>query len=132
MSVEKERMQLQKKILEIDRQMGLEVEKTKGRVPRLKPPTPFPIGLIVATAVLFGAWMFGPGFLPAMAQYKMWVFYAACFSAVVVVLRLAMWAMSKVNQRRTRNFVEGEESDKVRQLRRQRDELQRRLQELNK
>jgi hypothetical protein len=130
MANEKERMQIQKKIMEIDRQMGLEIENKTGRVPKLPRMVPFPTVLWITTALLFAAWMFGGQFLAPLAEYKMYIFYAACVGALIAVLKTVWFLVvrAKLATVRTHNV---EESDKVQELRRVRDELQKRLQDLN-
>lgn len=64
-----ERQALQKKIAELDRQLGLAFEEQKGRIPRVRPSeTGFPLGSWVVTAIV-GAWyFFGNAIVPDFHQ----------------------------------------------------------------
>jgi len=129
----KERMALQKQIADLDRQMNDEVA-SHGRSPHMDVSSvTFPVSYWVGTAVLIGWALFADGFGGAIGQvYKMsmpWVLYLGLLLALFTVIATIKWFLRKIKGAKA---YDRSESAKIIALRRQRDELHRKLEELNK
>lgn len=132
MANEKERMELQKKILEIDRQMGLEIEKKGGRVGRAPKQASFPLTLWIATIVIAGWWAAGGAIHEDLHETtKLWALLLAGLGALAAVVKTLLFLLGRLKPKKAMNY-DASETDRVAELRRQRDALQKQLAELKK
>lgn len=124
-----ERQALQKKIAELDRQLGLAFEEQKGRIPRVRPSeTGFPLGSWVVTAIV-GAWyFFGNAIVPDFHQQtERWALYLLVLCAAVSLLLTVRNALNTLRFRRSTQAYDEEESAELRKLRLERDTLRKQL-----
>lgn len=133
-TIEHERLEIQRLLVEIDRKMAQEVEKSGKRVPRLRVKDySFPWALWILTGLVMAWWAFGEGFFPALNEaFFRYAFYIGLLGVVVSGIRTLQWAWRHISYR-TRIKKEGpaqQENEALRELRQERRKLMERLDKL--
>ena len=133
MTREQERMQLQKKIMELDRQMGVKIEERSGRVSRVRPDSAsFPLGTWILSFLIM-AWALLGNMLSASlhGQTKTLAFIVAIVVALVAALNTVRFILGKLKPDKS-GPANLDQDENVRKLRIERDALKEQLEELNK
>ncbi|MEQ8822403.1 MAG: hypothetical protein RLY93_19380 [Sumerlaeia bacterium] len=130
---EMSRLELTKKIQEIDRELGKEIATTQGRSRHIDPRDfHFPWVSVIITLATFGFWMFGGAILPGIhGPYAFYIFIAACVFALISLWRIFRWLKNGVFGK-SKPLMSGDESDRARQLRMERDALRAQLEEIKR
>ncbi len=125
-----DRMALQKQIADLDRQMNDEVA-SHGKSARLDVRSVnFPVSYYIATIVFFVWWQFGGMVHDEFhGMTGKWSFFAGIVLAVLTVWATFKWIARKA--RGTKAYDHGE-SEKIVALRKQRDDLKKKLEAINK
>jgi len=126
-----ERMELQQKIADLDRKINEEVAKA-GRVKTLRTQeVNFPLGTWILAIVVAAWWAAGGAILPDLhEQTAFWAFIVAAIIGLVAIYRTVMFVLRKVKPQKM-GYSQTESAEML-GLRKQRAELQKKLDEHNK
>lgn len=134
MDLELERAELQRAIIELDRQMAEEVGGQARRIPSLRVRDySFPWGIWILTALCFAWWAFGSMFFAQLAPVYFRVgFYVGLLGVAIGVWKTIVWVWRNIRLKTIKPSHTEDETDRLRGLRQEKRRIMERLEQIKK